>query len=146
MSLSLEGDLSFTVDGPGGTTSGRVVGDGAVLRVHADDPVAAWEATVGSVSTGPAGLRAAADALAEQGLSVEVAGPHGRLALVGADADSGFGRLVTGSRRVQFGRPVALRPLAVAQVRQSLPPRRRAVLALAVLAALVALGRRLSRA
>lgn len=146
MPLSMQGGLAFTVDGPGGATAGHVVGDGAVLRVRADDPVAAWDASVGSVSTGPAALRALADALAEQGLSVEVAGPQGRLALVGAEADSAVGRLVTGTRRVQLGRPVALRPLAVAQARRSLPPRRRATVVLAVLAVIAVLRRRRARA
>lgn len=120
MPLDLQGDLSFTVEGPGGSTSGTVVGDGAVLRVRAEDPVAAWDGILGSVSTGPAALRTVADGLADEGLSIEVSGPHGLLALVGAGADSGVGKLLTGSRRVQLGTPAALRPLAVAQVRRSL--------------------------
>jgi len=129
MPLDLQGGLSFTVDGPGGSTSGTVAGDGAVLRVHADDPVAAWDGLLGSVSTGPAALRRVAGALADEGLSVEVSGPRGRLALVGADADSPVGRLLLGSRRVQPGALAALRPLAVAQARRSLTPRRGAALA-----------------
>ena len=120
MALDLQGGLSFSVDGPGGSTSGTVVGDGAVLRVLADDPVAAWDGVLGSVSTGTAALRALADSLAEQGLAVEVSGPAGRLALVGAGADSGIGKALTGSRRVQLGSASALRPLAVAQVRRSI--------------------------
>jgi hypothetical protein len=120
MPLDLQGDLSFTVDGPGGSTSGTVVGDGAVLRVRAEDPVTAWDGFLGSVSTGPAALRTVADGLADEGLSIAVSGPHGLLAVVGAGADSGVGKLLLGSRRVQLGRPAALRPLAVAQLRRSL--------------------------
>ncbi len=128
MPLDLQGGLTFSVDGPGGSTSGTVTGDGAVLRVLAQDPVAAWDGLLGSVSTGPAALRTVADLLAGEGLSVEVSGPDGRLALVGAGADSAVGRAVLGSRRVQLGRASALRPLAVAQARRtlsaSLSPRR----------------------
>ena len=144
MALDLQGGLSFTVDGPGGSTSGTVAGDGAVLRVHADDPVAAWDGLLDSVSTGPSALRAVAGALADEGLSVEVSGPRGRLALVGADADSPVGRVLLGSRRVQLGSPAALRPLAVAQARRALTPRRGAALA----ALLIVLGilRRRARA
>ncbi len=133
MTLDLQGDLSFSVDGPGGSTSGTVTGDGAVLRVRADDPVAAWDGILGSVSTGPAALRTVADQLADEGLSIAVSGPAGLLALVGAGADSSVGKLLVGSRRVQLGRPAALRPLAVAQVRRRLTRSR----VLAVVAGLV---------
>ena len=142
MPLSLQGGLTFTVDGPAGSTSGEIVGDGPVLRVRAEDPVAAWEASVGSVSAGPAGLRIVADQLAAEGLSVEVSGPDGPLATVGAGVDSTVGRLVTGSRRVKLGRPAALRPLAVAQVKRSVPSARTFALALGALAAAFAALRR----
>ena len=142
MPLALQGDLRFTVDGPGGSSSGTVEGDGAVLRVRAQDPVAAWDGLLGSVSTGPSALRAVADALAQEGLSVEVSGPRGLLALVGAEADSAVGRTVTGSRHVQLGRPAALRPLAVAQARRALTTRRLGAGA-ALLLVLAVLRRRL---
>ena len=144
MALDLQGDLSFTVEGPGGSTSGTVVGDGTVLRVRAEDPVAAWAGIFGSVSTGPAALRKVADGLADEGLSVEVTGPHGLLALVGADADSGVGRLLTGSRRVRLGSPGALRPLVVAQVRRSLT-RARVLTVVAGVVVTVVLRRRTRR-
>lgn len=146
MALDLQGGLSFTVEGPGGSTSGAVAGDGAVLRVRAEDPVAAWDGVLGSVSTGPAALRTVADVLAGEGLSVEVSGPAGRLALIGAEADSAVGRVLTGSRHVRLGSPAALRPLAVAQARRSLDPRQLAprtlLTAAGALAALVLLRRR----
>ena len=144
MALDLQGDLSFTVEGPGGSTSGTVVGDGTVLRVRAEDPVAAWDGIFGSVSTGPAALRKVADGLADEGLSVEVTGPHGLLALVGADVDSGVGRLLTGSRRVRLGSPGALRPLVVAQVRRSLT-RARVLTVVAGVVVTVVLRRRTRR-
>ena len=120
MAMDLQGGLSFAVDGPGGSTSGTVTGDGAVLRVRTEDPVAALGGVLGPVPTGTAVLGAVADVLAEQGLAVELTGPDGLLALVGAGADSGVGRVLTGSRRVQLGRTAALRPIAVAQVRRTL--------------------------
>ena len=120
MALDLQGGLSFTVDGPGGSTSGTVTGDGTVLRVRTEDPVAALDGALGSVSTGPADLGTVADALAEQGMAVEVSGPRGLLARVGAGADSRVGSALTGSRRVQLGSASALRPVAVAQVRRSI--------------------------
>jgi len=146
MPLSLQGGLSFTVDGPGGSTAGEIVGDGPVLRVRAEDAVVAWEASVGSVSAGPAGLRRVADQLAAEGLSVEVSGPDGLLATVGAGVDSPLGRLVTGSRRVRLGRPAALRPLAVAQARRFLPPPRTLAVGALALALLAVLRRWTARA
>jgi hypothetical protein len=143
MPLDLQGELSFTVDGPGGSTSGTVVGDGAVLRVRAEDPVAAWDSVLGSVSTGPGALRTVADGLAGEGLSIAVSGPHGLLAVVGAGADSGVSGLLLGSRRVQLGRPAALRPLAVAQLRRGL--RRPDVLAVAAGVVTAVVLRRRSR-
>ena len=144
MPLSLQGGLTFTVDGPAGSTCGEIVGDGPVLRVRADDPVVAWEASVGSVSTGPSALRGVADALAGEGLSIEVTGPRGRLALVGAGADSPVGRRLLGSRRVQLGSPAALRPLALAAVRRAMTPARTA--GLAALIVVLAVLRRRARA
>jgi hypothetical protein len=143
--LRLEGSVAFTVDGPRGRSGGVVSGDGPVLRVTADDPVAAWDAAVGSAPRGPGALGTVADLLAAQGLSVEVDGPRGRLATVGAGVDSGVGRAVTGSRRVAPGRPAALRPLVVAQLRTGVARQRGRLLVAAVLAVLL-LGRRARRA
>jgi hypothetical protein len=71
-----------------------------------------------------------------------VTGPAGLLATVGAGADSALGRAVTGSRHVQPGRPTALRPLVLAQVRRGARRRRSLLLALAALAVLAARRRR----
>jgi hypothetical protein len=119
VALAVEGDLAFTVQGPAGATAGTVTGAGGVVRVHADDPVAAWDAALGSVSTGTAALRAVADRLHDQGVVLEVSGPAGLVATVGAGVRSPLGRLVTGSRRVRPGRPAAVRPLALAQARRA---------------------------
>lgn len=145
MPLDLQGGLSFTVDGPGGSTAGTVEGDGAVLRVRADDPAVAWDGVLGSVSTGPTALRSTAQALAGEGLSIEVSGPEGRLALIGSEADSSIGRILTGTRRVQLGRPAALRPLVAAQARRGLTPRR-VVAGVGAAAVLILLSSRRARA
>jgi len=117
--LAFDGDLTFSVEGPGGTTGGTVRGAGATLRVHADDPVAAWDAALGAVPTGPALLSSVADLLADEGVVVEMSGPRGRVATIGAGIDSGLGRVLAGSRRVRLGRPAAVGPLAVAQLRRA---------------------------
>ncbi len=138
------GELSFTVDGPGGATSGTVSGRGGTVAVHADDPVAAWDAALGSVSTGPAALQAIAGLLHDEGLVVELSGPAGLVATVGSGVNSPVGALLAGSRRIRLGTPAAVRPLAVAQVRRSAaaaPGGRPALLALATLLFLVLAGR-----
>ncbi len=142
MPLSLDGTVAFTVDGPGGSTGGTLVGDGPVLRVAADDPVVAWDALVGAAPRGPRALAELADALHSGGMTVEVSGPRGRLATVGAGADSALGGLVTGSRRVSPGSPAALRPLALAQLRRTARTRRGVLVVLAAVA-VVLLRRRL---
>ena len=145
MPLAFDGDLTFTVDGPGGATAGTVTGDGSVLRVHADDPVAAWDAALGSVSAGPAVLSALAEQLHREGVVVEVSGPDGLVAAAGAGIDSSLGRVLAGSRRIRLGRPAAVRPLAVAQLRRSTRGLARPAAALVLLAILWALGRRARR-
>ena len=145
MALGFEGDLTFSVDGPGGASAGTVRGDGRTLRVHTSDPVATWEAALGATTTGPAVLAQVARLLHDEGAVLEVTGPAGRVARVGAGVDSPVGRLLAGSRHVRLGRPSAVRPLAVAQARRGLgTARTRAALALAV-GLLVAAGARRRR-
>ena len=145
MPLRMEGDLSFTVDGPQGSTTGTAHADGTVLHVRAEDPVAAWDAVAGAAPSAAGGLGVLADQLAAEGLSVEVTGPAGRLATVGAGADSALGRVVTGSRHVQPGASSALRPLVLSQVRQGARRRRSLLLALAAVAVLATRRRRHGR-
>ena len=145
MPLRLSGELSFTVDGPQGSTTGTAHADGPVLHVRAEDPVAAWDAVAGAAPSAAGGLGNVADQLAAEGLSVQVSGPRGRLATVGAGADSALGRAVTGSRHVQPGRAGALRPLVLSQVRQGVRRRRSLLLGVAALAVLVDRRRRHGR-
>lgn len=136
MATRVTGSLTFSVDGPGGSTSGTVEGQGRVVSVRADDPVVAWDAALGSVSTGPELLADVAQRLYDEDLVLQVEGPRGRVATVGAGVDDRLGRLLAGSRRVHLGRPAAIRPLAVAELRRKATPRVRAAVA-AVVAALV---------
>jgi hypothetical protein len=74
---------------------------------------------------------------------VEVTGPHGLVATVGAGVDSPLGRVLAGSRRVRLGRPAAVRPLAVAQARRTSGRLARpALIVLGAAGLLWALGRR----
>ena len=141
--LHLEGTVEFTVDGPLGSTTGRARGDGAVLRVSTEDPVVAWDAVAEAARGGASALGRLADALHEQGLAVEVSGPQGVLATVGAGAESVVGRAVTGSRHVRPGRPAALRPLVVAQLRSG--ARRRGPLLAALTTVVLLAARRRAR-
>ena len=145
MAVSFDGNLTFSVEGPGGSTAGTVRGDGPVLRVRADDPVAAWDGVLGSVSTGPAVLSSVADLLHDEGAVLEVSGPGGVVATVGAGIESPLGRLLAGSRHVRLGRPAAVRPLAVAQARRTAEGAVRSPLVLVAAVALVAWVVRRSR-
>ncbi len=145
MPLRLEGELSFTVDGPGGATTGTAHADGTVLRLRAEDPVAAWDAVAGAVPSAAQGIGTLADRLAADGLSVEVTGPAGLLATVGSGADSALGRAMTGSRHVQPGRTSALRPLVRSQLGRSAPRRAPLLLVVAAVAVLAVRRRRAGR-
>lgn len=141
--LEVTGSLSFVLDTPDGSTAGRVEGDGRRVRVVADDPVAVWESAAGPGLGRPA-VAGLADLLAEAGLVVEVTGPHGTVATVGAGVDSRLGQVLAGSRRLRPGRVGALRPLAAARVRSRGRPGRVAASVLAV-AVVLLLRRRAAR-
>jgi hypothetical protein len=141
MPLRLEGELSFTVDGPRGATTGTAHADGTVLHVRTEDPLAAWDAVAGAVPSAAVGLRTLADRLAADGLSVELTGPAGVLATIGSGADSALGRAVTGSRHVQPGRTGALRPLVLSWVGRAAGRRGPLLLAVAAVAVLAVRGR-----
>jgi hypothetical protein len=141
--LRLEGAVDFTVDGPRGRTTGTAVGDGRVLRISTEDAVVAWDAVADAAPRGASALGTLADVLHEAGLAVEVSGPQGVLATVGAGADSALGRAVTGSRHVRPGHPSALRPLVVAQLRTG--ARRRGPLLAALTAVVLLAARRRAR-
>lgn len=143
MATRVQGSLAFSVDGPGGRAAGTVEGRGPQVTVRADDPVAAWDAALGSVSTGPAVLDTVGRLLSDEGVTVEVVGPRGTIATVGAGVDDRLGKVLAGSRYVRLGKPAAIRPLAVAEARRRASETRTLVLG-GVLALVLAalLGRR----
>ncbi len=145
MATRVQGSLTFSVAGPGGQTAGTVEGRGPRVVVHAEDPVAAWDAALGSVSTGPAVLDTVGRLLSEEGVTVEVTGPRGTVATLGAGIDTRLGKVLAGSRYVRLGSPSAVRPLAVAEARRRAGEARTALvggIVLLVLAAVVARRRR----
>lgn len=93
--LDVDVDLRLEVTTPAGeTTAAHVSGSGQELRVDADNP----EVLFSAVDRADVGR--VADLLAATGITVEVFGPHGRAARVGAGTSSRLGRAVTGSARV----------------------------------------------
>lgn len=147
--MDLSSDLTFSVAIPGReTATGRICAHGASVTVETSNPAAVWEAALGSPAGGPGGpggpaaLRVVADHLADQGVTVSVTGPGGRVASVGSGIDSAIGRITTGSRRVSLGRPAALVPLVRARVVVAVHAHRRAIAVVAGgAAAVTALGR-----
>jgi len=106
--LVVRADLEVVV----GDVTARLTGDGSDLTLAATDPLALWRAVAGT--SWPAGvtLRAGRVALgelgrglADRGLHVDVTGPHGRVAELGAGVTSPVGRALTGSVAVRPGTP-----------------------------------------
>lgn len=128
-------DLDFTLDLGSGPIAGRIEGDGQRLTVTTDDADAVWRAASEVPELGTSALPFLADRLAEYGLQLEVVGPQGRVATVGAGASSLVGKLATGSRAIAPGDGRAVLALGIARGKRN----PLAVAAgLSVLAALVA--------
>lgn len=90
--LGISGELTFGVQDGSRTASGTVRADGQTLTVEVDEPWVVLRSVRG------VGFPAAAgDLLEASGLTVDVRGPNGRLALAGPDVHSTIGRLLTGS-------------------------------------------------
>jgi hypothetical protein len=135
--LHFTSDLTFSVEGADGSSAlGRVEGDGSTLRVSTTDAALVWGAALDSTLATPRSLDRLATQLADEGVTVEIAGPAGRVATVGAGIDSTWGRVAAGSRRVRPGGARATVPLARAQARRLVVTHREPLLL--VLAALVA--------
>ncbi|MEI4281017.1 hypothetical protein [Klenkia terrae] len=104
--LAVRADLTLE---SGGLTA-RLTGDGTRLVLDASDPVALWRAAAGipcpagvTVRRGPGALGELAGVLAAQGLHLDVTGPRGRIAELGAGVSSPTGRVLTGSPAVRPG-------------------------------------------
>ena len=89
----------------------HLVGDGQAIVVHTSDPRRllrdvrhmSLPAPISGMA-GPTGLGRAADLLRDVGIRVDVRGPEGLLVRFGDGPESRFGRAVTGSSAVQFGK------------------------------------------
>lgn len=119
--FSIEADLVLEVDGVEAT----VIGTGSDVTVRADDPIRVWASLskaalpsgVGGVD-GPRAMGRVADILHEQGLTVHIDGPRGRLLSLGDARPSAAGRLTTGSAHLRFGSLSALAPVLVERARR----------------------------
>jgi hypothetical protein len=132
--LRVDSDLSFSVDGPSGKSSGRLSAAGSTVTISLTNPAAA----IGSaMNSGSPQAAAVGHFLASAGVTVDVVGPRGPVMTVGAGVDSAFGALLSGTRHLRLGSPRAIAPLV--RARLTPPARVRRLLAVAA-AALLILG------
>jgi hypothetical protein len=115
--IHTDNDLTFGVDAPLGTVTR--VGDLVIIRT--EDPVGVWDAVTTSVSTGQRAVSAVAEELAAQGVTVEITGPDGLVARLGAGIDSSRGLLAAGSRKMELGDRHATASLVRARLRRADP-------------------------
>lgn len=94
--LGVSGELTFGVQDGDRTAAGTVRAEGQTLTVEVDQP---WVVLRSVRNVGfPA---VAGDLLEASGLTVDVRGPHGRLAMAGPEVHSRLGRLLTGSNHLR---------------------------------------------
>jgi hypothetical protein len=143
--FAVRADLTLQADG----LTARLTGDGDRLTVTTADPWALWRSAAAlpwpvgpTVSRGPSVLGDLGRALAEHGLHVDVTGPSGRVAELGAGVSSPLGRLLTGSAAVRPGSPRTVAATVTAGVTASRGGRRALGLGLAAVLAAVVLRRR----
>lgn len=134
--LRIDSDLTFSVDGPSGSSTGRVDAAESKVTISVTNPAA----VVGSVlGNRPQNATAIGDLLAQSGVTVEVVGPRGPVISVGAGVDSAVGALLSGSRHLRLGSLRAAAPLLRARLMLPTPARRPlAVAAASVLTLVVA--------
>ena len=140
-SLHLVSDLTFTLEGPDGSSEGRIDALGSHITVSSTDPVAAMNAAFGSSLGGSAAPAALADFLAEVGLTVDVVGPRGSVLTAGAGVHSAVGSLIGGTSHLRLGRPRAVLPLVASRLTPSPRTRRRLLLGVGGAAIVLAVGR-----
>lgn len=102
--LAVEVDLRWELTlATGGSTTARLTGHGQRMRVDAQRP----EVLVAAVDRADVGR--AAELLAATGIRVDVHGPHGPVATLGAGTTNRVGRALTGSPRVSVAPRAAAR-------------------------------------
>lgn len=108
--LSVDADLTFSLDVPGdgaaGSVTGHITGSGTALEMRLSDPLA-------FAGRGDAkAVRGLAGVLAAHGLSLTVVTPAGPLVTMGATLPPWWQRRVTGSRHIRIERGAGLWSLA----------------------------------
>lgn len=107
MDLSLDADLTFSVDVPGApTVTGHLTGSGTALELQVDNSF------VFAGRRDASAIRGLAEGLAHRGLSVTVVDPSGPLVTLGARRTSWVQRRVTRSRHIRIERGAGLWSLA----------------------------------
>ena len=113
--LDVQADLTLDVDG----VTARLHSQGDRLVLASDHPERVWSSAVSALLPaglvlldGPRGIAAVARALAGIGVRLDVEGPRGVVASLGAGVSSTVGRVLTGSDAVRPGAPLAVLALA----------------------------------
>ena len=101
--LHVDSDLTFSVDGPSGPSTGSVRAAGSRITVRTSDPVSMVKAVLGAARGGSRTPAVVGNLLAEVGLTVDVIGPKGLVVSMGAGVDSAIGALFGGTRHVRLG-------------------------------------------
>lgn len=122
--LRVDSNLTFSVDGPSGSSTGRVDAAGSKVTIAVTNPAAVIGSALGNR---PQDAAAIGDLLAQSGVTVEVVGPQGPVMSVGAGVDSAVGALLGGTRHLRLGSLRATAPLL--RARLMLPTRARRPLA-----------------
>ncbi|HVV29776.1 MAG TPA: hypothetical protein VHC41_02755, partial [Mycobacteriales bacterium] len=117
MGTHIDNDLQFGID----TTMGTLTRVGDLIIIRTEDPVGVWDAVTTSVSTGQPAVAAVAEELAAQAVTVEITGPDGMVARLGAGVDSSRGLLGAGSRKVELGDRHATAALVRTRLRRADP-------------------------
>ena len=136
--LHVESDLTFSVDGPSGLSTGTVRASGSRVTVRISHPVSMMEAVLGADIGGARTPAAVGYFLAGVGLTVDVIGPKGLVVTMGDGVESAIGALVSGTRRVRPGSLRAAGPLAFARMRRPQEVRGQVAIGAVALVALVA--------
>ena len=124
--LRIHSNLTFSVDGPSGSSTGRVDATESKVTISATNPAAVIGSALGNR---PQDAAAIGDLLAQSGVIVEVVGPQGPVMSVGAGVDSAVGALLSGTRHLRLGSLRATAPLV--RARLMLPTQARRPLAVA---------------
>ncbi len=112
LSLSIEADLTFSVDVPGDrTVTGVLTGSGTALELTVSDPL------VFAGRSDARAVRGIAASLASRGVSLTVVAPSGPLVTLGAPRTPWWQRRVTGSRHIRIERGAGLWSLARGRAR-----------------------------